>query len=116
MAGNGLIWKVAIGVFVGAAASLVATCGVLAVGGAAVMEQQDRQKAAVIQNWLDESNSMVNESNRQFAQNNRRLDQARQAQEEQKKVSVELSPDERCVGKTRLRRIENGWMQSGSCP
>lgn len=27
-----------------------------------------------------------------------------------------LKPDERCAGKTRLQRLENGWVQSRSCP
>lgn len=120
MAGsNGLIWKVALGVFLGGSACLLATCGLLAVGGSAAMQQQEQAKSAAIQDWLAETQKMTDVSNRRYEANNRRLEEQRRIDalnQARMTAPVPLKNDERCVGATRLRRVENGWEQSGSCP
>ena len=118
-ASNGLIWKVAAGVFIGGTACLLATCGLLAVGGSAVIQQSQDAKVEAIQGWMEETNRATAEANRQYEENTRRQQEQfrlRAEQEEAMKAPVPLKADERCVGETRLRRIENGWIQSGSCP
>lgn len=83
------------------------------------MQQQEQTKAAAIQNWMDETTKMTDESNRRYEANNKRIEEQRRIEalnQARMTAPVPLKNDERCVGGARLRRVENGWEQSGSCP
>lgn len=117
MAGSkGLVWKVALGVFLGVTACGLATCGIVGALGLGYMK--DRADAA------NETLNVISDGHGAEALNfDARMTEMRQAQQaarfpapEESRQRVPLKEDERCVGSTRLRRVENGWEQSGSCP
>lgn len=112
---NGLVWKVALGVFLGMTACGLATCTVLGSLGYAVQKQQEAQVSKAI----DDLNRIANDPDpmglRKMAAEQQRQEALQAAREEQLRRPPPLGPDERCVGETRLRRIENGWVQAGSC-
>ncbi|EKT4067067.1 hypothetical protein QEG11_002515 [Stenotrophomonas maltophilia] len=112
---SGLIWKVALGVFLGMSACGLATCTVLGSLGYAVQKQQEAQ----VIHAIDELNKIANDPDPMgFAKlaAEKRLDEAQRAAElEKAHQPPPLGPNERCIDGTRLRRVENGWMQSGSC-
>lgn len=114
--GTGLVWKVALGVFLGMSACGLATCTVLGSLGYAVQKQQEEQLSQAI----DDLNKIAKDPDpmgfAKLAEQKRREEAQRAADYERAHRPPPLGPNERCVGDTRLRRVENGWVQSGSCP
>ncbi|MEN5267975.1 hypothetical protein ABE502_03235 [Stenotrophomonas sepilia] len=114
---KGLVWKVALGVFLGVTACGLATCGVVGILGLGYMK--DRADAT------NETLNIINDGRGAEPLNfTVRAEEMRRAQQEarmqpqpmDRQQHVPLKDDERCVGGTRLKRVENGWEQSGSCP
>lgn len=111
----GTVWKVALGVFIGVTACMLTTCAVLGTMGYAIQKQQDEQAAKAVADFIATANDPDPMGLGRKAAEQHRLDIERQRQYEAENQPAPLADDERCVGKTRLRRIENGWVQSGSC-
>jgi hypothetical protein len=118
MAGSkGLVWKVALGVFLGLTACGLVTCTVVGALGLGYMKDRVDE--------TDKKLNIISDGQGSEPLNMRaRTDEMRRAQDaayghlrDQARAPepARLSEDERCVGKTRLRRVENGWEQSGSC-
>jgi len=114
--GTGLVWKIALGVFLGMSACGLATCTVLGTMGYAVQKQKEEQLSKAI----DDLNKIAKDPDpmgfAKVAQEKQREEARRIAEYERAHRPPPLGPNERCVGATRLRRVENGWTQSGSCP
>ena len=110
--GSGLIWKVALGVFIGVSACALATCTALGTLGYAVQKQREVQ----MNKTIEDLNKIANDPD---PMGFRKIVAERQREEAQRAMQDRpppLGPNERCIGATRLRRIENGWVQAGSCP
>lgn len=97
---TGLVWKVALGVFVGGSALLLATCGVLGIAGHAAMKEQKRA---------------IEQLTRQIGQS-MSLDEVRQQREaaSQTEAPKALPAGHRCINGQTFRRVENGWVQVSS--
>jgi hypothetical protein len=112
---SGTIWKIAIGVFIGVSACLLATCTVLGTMGYAIQEQRDEQAKQAVANFIATANDPDPMGLGRKVAEQQRAEAERQRQYDAANRPAPLAADERCVGKTRLRRIANGWVQSGSC-
>lgn len=99
---TGLVWKVALGVFLGGSALLLATCGVLGAAGHAAMKQQERAGEALARQMYPEVPMAEVRNKREAA--------------ERAAKPKELAPGHRCINGQTFRRVENGWVQvSSSC-
>lgn len=99
---TGLVWKVALGVFLGGSALLLATCGVLGVAGHAAMKQQERAGEALARQMYPEVPMAELRNKREAA--------------ERAAKPKELAPGHRCINGQTFRHVENGWVQvSSSC-
>lgn len=96
---NGLVWKIAIGVFVGMSICLIATCSLVGIGAAAVAEQEDQARKAAINEFLRTANDPDPFGFEARAAEARRIEMERRA----------LRPGQRCMQGKRLERIEGGW-------
>ncbi len=96
----GLVWKVALGVFLGGSALLLATCGVLGLAGNAAMKEQERAGEALARQMYPEVPIGEVRSKREAAERAAR--------------SKGLPPGHRCINGQTFRRIENGWVQVSS--
>ncbi|WP_156455797.1 MULTISPECIES: hypothetical protein [Stenotrophomonas] len=97
--GNGLVWKIAIGVFVGMSICLIATCSLVGIGAAAVAEQEDQARKAAVDEFLRTANDPDPFGFEARAAEERRIEMERRA----------LRPGQRCMQGKRLERIEGGW-------
>ncbi len=97
--GNGLVWKIAIGVFVGMSICLIATCSLVGIGAAAVAEQEDQARKAAINEFLRTANDPDPFGFEARAAEARRIEMEPRA----------LRPGQRCMQGKRLERIEGGW-------
>lgn len=100
---TGLVWKVALGVFLGGSALLLATCGVLGVAGHAAMKEQERAGKALA---------------RQLYPKSMPIEEARSKRESllREEAAKKIPPGYRCINGQAFRRVENGWVQvSSSC-
>lgn len=97
---TGLVWKVALGVFVGGSALLLATCGVLGLAGHAVIKEQERAGEALARQMTQ--TVPISE-----------VRERREAAEREKRPKA-LPPGHRCINGQTFRRIENGWAQVSS--
>lgn len=83
---------------------------------------EQRQAKAGVEQFVQDMQKMEAESNRQFAEANwrreekRREDRARANwQAQQHAEAMRVKEDERCISHQRFKRVENGWVQTGSC-
>ena len=97
---TGLVWKVALGVFLGGSALLLATCGVLGVAGNAAMKEQQRAGEALARQMYPEVPIGEVRNKREAAERAAR--------------PKGLPPGHRCINGQTFRRIENGWVQVSS--
>jgi len=97
---TGLVWKVALGVFLGGSALLLATCGVLGVAGNAAMKEQERAGEALARQLYPEVPIEEVRSKREAAERAAR--------------PKTLPPGHRCINGQTFRRVENGWVQISS--
>lgn len=98
---NGMVWKIALGVFVGLCLFGLVTCSGLVIVGYAVQAEQEKQAQAAV----DEFMKVARDPD---PLGWRRAEIERQQQEAQSRA---LQPGERCIGGKRLRRVDNGWVQ-----
>ncbi|WP_312368749.1 hypothetical protein [Stenotrophomonas sp.] len=96
---NGLVWKIAIGVFVGMSICLIATCSLLGIGAAAVADQQEQAQKAAVEQFIRDANNPDPFGYEARAREELRLEMERRA----------LKPGQRCMQGKRLERIEGGW-------
>ncbi|WP_223495075.1 hypothetical protein [Stenotrophomonas indicatrix] len=113
---NGLVWKIALGVFLGLSACGLVTCTVLGTMGYAIEQQREDQVNQAVAEFIKSANDPDPFGYGKKAEEQRLRDVERQRLLHAANQPAPLKPDERCVGKTRLQRVENGWVQSGSCP
>lgn len=113
---NGLVWKIALGVFLGLSACGLVTCTVLGTMGYAIEKQREEQANQAVAEFIKSANDPDPFGLAAKVERQRRIDAERQRHYEAANQPAPLKPDERCVGATRLQRVENGWVQSGSCP
>ncbi len=100
---TGLVWKVALGVFLGGSALLLATCGVLGVARHAAMKEQERAGEALA---------------RQLYPKSMPIEEARSKRESllREEAPKRIPLGYRCINGQGFRRVENGWVQvSSSC-
>ncbi len=98
---TGLVWKVALGVFLGGSALLLATCGVLGVARHAAMKEQERAGEALA---------------RQIYPKSMPIEEARSKRESllREEAAKTSPPGYRCINGQAFRRVENGWVQVSS--
>lgn len=100
---TGLVWKVALGVFLGGSALLLATCGVLGVARHAAMKEQERAGEALARKLYPKSMP---------------IEEARSKRESllREEAPKKIPPGYRCINGQAFRRVEKGWVQvSSSC-
>lgn len=105
---TGVVWKVALGVFVGGGALLLATCGVLGVAGHAVMTQQERAGEELARQFI-----RANTTAQQPAATLNEV-RARQEAATRAETAKTLPPGHRCINGQTFRRVDNGWVQVSS--
>lgn len=99
--GNGIIWKIALGVFAGLCLFGLVTCSGLIVIGSAVQQEQARQAEEA----MKEFNKAISNPD---PYGWRKAQLERQRQEARERA---LQPGERCISGKRFRRVDNGWVQ-----
>lgn len=99
--GNGLVWKIALGVFAGMCLFGLATCSGLVVLGAAVQQAEQQQTEAAVQEFVRAANDPDP------------FGWGRAEQQRQRRIAEDkaLQPGERCIDGKRLQRVSNGWVQ-----
>lgn len=100
-----LSWKIAIGIFLGLSLFGLATCTTMAILGAAVQAEQERQAELAAAELKKALNNPDPFGWRAAAQQQQR-EQARQ-----EAARYALRPGERCIQGKRFRRVDNGWVQ-----
>lgn len=98
---NDMVWKIALGVFVGLCLFGMVTCTGLVIVGSTVQAEQEKQAQAAVKEFV-RATSDPDPFGWQRAEVER---QQRAAQERA------LQPGERCIGGKRFRRVDNGWVQ-----
>jgi hypothetical protein len=106
-----MVWKIALGVFLGMVIFLMTTCTLLGMGAKVSLDAQrqahaDAMKKARIANQA--ARARITEQ-----QERRRAYEAQVSQNV--RDAAALKADERCISGQKFRRVENGWEQVGSC-
>jgi hypothetical protein len=105
---TGLVWKVALGVFLGGSSLLLATCGVLAVAGHALEQEQERAGKELARQ-LERAYSEIPLPTASINDVRNKREAANRAA-----ARKELPPGHRCINGQTFRRVENGWVQVSS--
>lgn len=98
---DGLVWKVAIGVFIGMSLCLLATCTLLGIGASAVAEEQEKAQRTAVEKFIKDANDPDPFGWQKRAEQQRREEIRAKA----------LKPGQRCIQGQRFQRVDNGWVQ-----
>lgn len=104
---NDMVWKIAIGVFIGLCLFGMVTCTGMAIVGSAVQAEQEKQVKAALQQ-VENAMKPLRVETQQVKNEWQRTEIERQRRAAQERA---LGPGERCIGGKRFRRVDNGWVQ-----
>lgn len=106
-----MIWKIALGVFLGMVVFVLATCTFLGMGAKVALDAQQ----AAYQEALQKSRQANERARADFRAQQQRQQDRRDQLDRNAQEAARPAANERCISGQRFRRVENGWEQVGSC-